>query len=227
MDVAVSPDNRLNLQNLGKAGDRGFTGWVWRGNLRIPGDLAPAVDSSGEAVVAPQRGQRGDHALLPEEMETYKVRTEHAKLLPQRVWSTSFGSAADVIALVRSPSCNAVGASQCAEVGHNTIPPQEAVRGCIAGQRRIAFDCAAVIDAPGQAKRSAERAEVCDGVYSVLRGQLKRHCKRDDKYRLRDKCQFSGFHVFASSCVGTWSRGADSVVRLGPANLDTTDWEVT
>ena len=155
MDVAVSPDNRLNLQNLGKAGDRGFTGWVWRGNLRIPRDLAPAVDSSGEAVVAPQRGQRGDHALLPEKRETYKVRTETAKILPQRVWSASFDGAAGIIALIRSPTCKAVGASQCAEVGHNTIPPQEGVRGCIAGQRRKAFDCAAVIDAPGPAKRSA------------------------------------------------------------------------
>src|SRR5215472_8517386 len=171
LDVAVSPDDRLKLQNLG--GDRGIAGWVWRGNLRLPGDLAPAVNSGDEAVIASQRRQRGHHPLLPEKWETYKVGAENAKILPQRVWSGSIRTTPDFVALVGSKRPTAVRTSQRAEVGHHALLPEEGVRSCVSGQGRKSCHRVSVVHARGEAKRPAECAEVCDGEASMLRGQLK------------------------------------------------------
>src|SRR5262249_46599142 len=148
--------------NLGS--DRGIAGWVWGRSLCLPSDLAPAVNPSGEAVIAAQRRQRGHYALLPEKWETYKVGAEKAKIFPQRVWSGSIRTTPDFAALVGSKRGIAVGTSQCAEVGHHAFLPEEGVQSSVSGQVRKSCHRASVVDAPGEAKRPAECAEVCDGV---------------------------------------------------------------
>src|SRR5215469_5034045 len=129
LDVAVSPNDRLNVQNLGS--NRGIAGWVWRRNLRYPGDLAPVVNLGGLAVIASQRRQRGHHALLPEKWETYKVGAEKAKIFSQRVWSGSLRTTPDFVALGGFERRSAVRTSQCAEVGHHAFLPEEAVHSCV------------------------------------------------------------------------------------------------
>src|SRR5215469_11013904 len=172
LDVAVSPNDRLNVQNLGS--NRGIAGWVWRRNLRYPGDLAPVVNLGGLAVIASQRRQRGHHALLPEKWETYKVRAEKAKIFSQRVWSGSLRTTPDFVALVGSKRPTAVRTSQCAEVGHHALSPQEGVHSCVSGQGRKSCHRASVVHARAEANRAAECAEVCHGEASMLPGQLKR-----------------------------------------------------
>src|SRR6516162_1670636 len=136
LNLALFPDDRLNLQNLG--GDRGVTGWVRRCVLSLPGHLASAVDPDRNPVITAERGEWDHDTVLPKERETYKVGT--AKIFPQWVWSGSFSRTHDLAPLV-DESCAAVRSSERAEVARCAFTPEKGVafrvarQGCEANYR--------------------------------------------------------------------------------------------
>lgn len=79
MDLAVFPDDRHKLENLG-----GYAGRVMCAILRISGHHTSVVKLGSDAIIAPKRGQGGHHALLPHERETHQVRTVTTKVLSIR-----------------------------------------------------------------------------------------------------------------------------------------------
>ena len=142
LDVAVSPDNRLNLQNLG--GDRGVTGWVRRCVLNIANHLASAIDPDPKPIITAERGEWDHVTVLPKVRETYKVGTVAAKIFPQRVWSGSFSPTHDLAPLVDGIR-GAVRSSERAEVALNAFTPQKGMEFRVARQGCEAHYRAAVV----------------------------------------------------------------------------------
>src|SRR5207245_298593 len=136
--------------------------------------LASVVDFVRNPVITAERGERLHHVFLPNKGETYEVGTKTAKIFSQRVWGGSFGNARDLAPPGEREWCNAVRASEGAEVSHHATPPKKDVHLHVPEQGRKANYLAFVVHPSGTAKRASQRAEVRNSVASgfLLRGQL-------------------------------------------------------
>ena len=86
LDLAIFPDDGLELKHLGGGARR-----VPHGGLSRSGNLAPAVDRLGRAVISSQRGQGSHHEVLPRKGQTGSTdggkpkRFEAAKVFTIRI----------------------------------------------------------------------------------------------------------------------------------------------
>src|SRR5262249_999499 len=138
--------------------------------------LAPVVRAGGEAVRAPERGQRRHDAVFPAEAETLvsdrcwgREEGGAAPALTQRVRLGRLRDAGDDAAVVlHRPEHTAVRTAERPEIGERAVPPEGGVLHLISGQVRGAGDPAQVVDAVARADSPAERIQI-DHVVAGLR----------------------------------------------------------
>ena len=142
-------------------------GWIRRIILSDPHHLASVVDFVRSPVITAERGERGHHAILPKEGETYEVGMESAKIFRKRIWTRSLRTTRDLAPLVEWKACKAVRPTEGPQVSHHAVPPEKRVPLHVARQGRKALYPTSVVHTGSLGKRSAQRAQVGD---CVVRG---------------------------------------------------------